>query len=321
MPPDRSSFNALNTSPSSIPEWMGSFTLSAPPNTDLWRKPPGRDTSTAPILYTVLRQALTSAEVTISADWELEWDQGGLVIFAGTPPGQVVTTSSQRVGLPRQAEPLATHREGDCSQDQWPCRQQRYQQEQEQQQQHNQDNQSYSQTRHRSTRHGQQRQEERSSISLHDSPPPAYNTSVPLSKWVKVGIEYRNGDCWATSVCATAEGADWAATSLPPTVARRRELCVRLERVGYALWLWYEVDSPAGRIGSSTTEWRKLREFTGFFYAVEDKAVRVGVWACRPAYLDTSVRTRDGRNNRRATRRSGNIDRNLYVHFEGLEIL
>ena len=299
MPPDRSSFNALNTSPSSIPEWMGSFTLSAPPNTDLWRKPPGRDTSTAPILYTVLRQALTSAEVTISADWELEWDQGGLVIFAGTPPGQVITTSSQQAGLPRQAEPLDTHQvEGFNWRDQ-----------------------PHLQMRHPCVRHGQQREEEQFSIPLESSPPPAYETSVPLSKWVKVGIEYRNGDCWVTSVCATAEGADWAATSLPPTVARRRELCVRLERVGYALWLWYEIDSPTGRNRTSTTEWRKLREFTGFFYAVEDKAVRVGVWACRPAYLDTSTRTRDGRYNRRAARRFGDINRNLYVHFEGLEIL
>ena len=315
MPPDRTSFNALNTNPSSIPEWMGSFTLSAPPNTDLWRKPPGRDTSTAPILYTVLRQALTSAEVTISADWELEWDQGGLVIFAGAPPGQVVSTSNQQLGLPRQPEPRATNQEQVHAQDQRPCHHLQYQQQQ--------NNERHPQCRWQfpSIRQGQQGQEERGRYPLSSSPPPAYNASNPLSKWVKVGMEYRNGECWATSVCATAEGADWAATSLPPTVARRRELCVRLERIGYALWLWYEVDSATTRHGAPATEWRKLREFTGFFYAVEDKAVRVGVWACRPAYLDTSVRARNGRTNRRAARRSANRDRNLNVHFEGLEIL
>ena len=305
MPPDRSSFNALNTNPSSIPEWMGSFALSAPPNTDLWRKPPGHDTSTAPILYTVLRQALTSAEVTISADWELEWDQGGLVIFAGTPPGQVVSTSSQQVGLPRQSELRFTNQEQEDAEGQRSY----HTQQQQQHWQHS-----------IVSREGQQGHEGYHAHS-NDPPPPSYNTSHILSKWVKVGIEYRNGECWATSVCATAEGADWAATSLPPSVTHRRELRVRLERIGYALWLWYEVDSPAVRHGAPATEWRKLREFTGFFYAVEDKAVRVGVWACRPAYLDAAVRARSGRSNRRAARRSANRGRNLIVHFEGLEII
>ena len=67
---------------------MGSFTLSAPPNTDLWRKTPPQDTHTAPILYKRLRNRFTSAEVTVCADWRLEWDQAGLVIFTGSPPGQ-----------------------------------------------------------------------------------------------------------------------------------------------------------------------------------------------------------------------------------------
>ncbi|KAF2763295.1 hypothetical protein EJ05DRAFT_33180 [Pseudovirgaria hyperparasitica] len=87
MPPDRSSFTALNIPSPQIPSWMGSFSLSAPPNTDLWRKPPAQNISTAPILFTSLRQPFIAAEVTVSADWELEWDQGGLVIFAGSPQG------------------------------------------------------------------------------------------------------------------------------------------------------------------------------------------------------------------------------------------
>jgi regulation of enolase protein 1 (concanavalin A-like superfamily) len=89
MPPDRSSFSALNLPPSfSLPICMDYFTLSAGPNTNLWRKPPNGDTSTAPMVFTSLRRPFVVAEVTISADWEMEWDQGGLVIFAGSAPGQ-----------------------------------------------------------------------------------------------------------------------------------------------------------------------------------------------------------------------------------------
>ncbi|KUL81340.1 hypothetical protein ZTR_10229 [Talaromyces verruculosus] len=87
MPPDRSSFTALNLpSTFSLPVCMDYFTLSAGPNTDLWRKPPNGDISTAPMVFTSLRQPFVVAEVTISADWEMEWDQGGLVIFAGDAP-------------------------------------------------------------------------------------------------------------------------------------------------------------------------------------------------------------------------------------------
>src|SRR5690349_9124253 len=93
MPPASSSFTPLNVSDDLVPEWLGSFTLAAPPNTDLWRKPPSGDVSTAPILYTALRNPFIAAEVTVSADWELEWDQGGLVIFAGTPPGHMASTT------------------------------------------------------------------------------------------------------------------------------------------------------------------------------------------------------------------------------------
>jgi hypothetical protein len=49
---------------------MEYFSLSAGPNTDLWRKPPDRDTATAPIVYTSLRQPFIIAEVTVTAeDW------------------------------------------------------------------------------------------------------------------------------------------------------------------------------------------------------------------------------------------------------------
>ncbi|KAI9869589.1 MAG: hypothetical protein M1830_005322, partial [Pleopsidium flavum] len=88
MPPSSQSFTALNSPcDPTLPESMDYFTLQAPPNTDLWRKPPAHDTCTSPILYTRLSHPFVAAEVTVSADWEMEWDQGGLVIFGGRPPG------------------------------------------------------------------------------------------------------------------------------------------------------------------------------------------------------------------------------------------
>ena len=87
MAPHSSSFKALNLPPSfTLPQDLECFTLPASPNTDLWRKPGETDISTAPILFTTLRNPFTLAEVTVNADWEMEWDQGGLVIFAGQVP-------------------------------------------------------------------------------------------------------------------------------------------------------------------------------------------------------------------------------------------
>ena len=262
MPPDRSCFTAVNLPQSSIPNWMGSFTLSAPPNTDLWRKPPCQDTVTAPILYTSLRHPFVTAEVTVSADWQLEWDQAGLVIFAGAPPGQA-------------RNPTPTTRTG-----------------------------------------GQTTTSSTQCLPPPYSPPPGAST-----KWVKVGLEYYNNACHATSVCASSEGADWAVTSLcggpGPGVMHsdRTDLKVKLERIGYALWLSYH----------DMNGWRKLREFTGFFYGVEDKSVRIGVWASRPANLPSSPhQTTGGRRTTSAagavSPTSGTADRNLCVDFEGLEI-
>ncbi|KAK9645234.1 hypothetical protein V6Z96_008086 [Aspergillus fumigatus] len=87
MPPCGSSFSTLNLpSTFSLPECMEYFTLTAGPNTDLWRKPPNGDTATAPIVFTSLRNPFVVAEVTVSADWEMESDQGGIVVFAGAAP-------------------------------------------------------------------------------------------------------------------------------------------------------------------------------------------------------------------------------------------
>ena len=65
--------------------------------------------------------------------------------------------------------------------------------------------------------------------------------------------------------------------------------------------------------------WKKLREVTWFFWGVEDKAVRVGVYASRPANFGISVFERRGLNGGIG----GGVNsgaRNLCVDFEGLEI-
>ncbi|KAF1972407.1 hypothetical protein BU23DRAFT_569191 [Bimuria novae-zelandiae CBS 107.79] len=255
MPPDSSSFTALNCPPdSALPEHMGSFSLAAPPNTDLWRKPPSRDTSTAPILYTALRNPFIAAEVTVAAEWELEWDQGGLVIFAGAPPGRVATATSREgssnspSSSPSPASsnsaPAPTHPATPAP---------------------------------TSQNAGQHPGPGAAAAAVPQSQaPPAYMPPAPASKWVKVGLEFCNGACHATSVVATSDGADWARAD----IVRRPQLRVKIERIGCALWVWYE-DGLAG--------WKKLREVTWFFWGVEDKAVRVGVYASRPANFGMSM--------------------------------
>ncbi|CAG7954305.1 unnamed protein product [Penicillium olsonii] len=214
MPPNGSSFETLNLPPTfELPQCMEYFTLRAGPNTDLWRKPPNGDTSTAPIVFTSLRQPFVVAEVTVSADWEMEWDQGGLVIFAGAAPQSFsdLDEPARFRGAPR-----------------FPC------------------------------------------------------------KWVKAGMEFSSGTVNASSVSATADGADWCLSPLGSTNVAIQSLRIKLERVGHALWIWYQVPSALpytstpGAVGST---WKKLREVTWFFYGVEDKFVHVGVYASRPTSL------------------------------------
>ncbi|KAF2657250.1 hypothetical protein K491DRAFT_655131 [Lophiostoma macrostomum CBS 122681] len=282
MPPDSSSFTALNVPHDAVPEWMGSFTLAASPNTDLWRKPPSRDTSTAPILYTALRNPFIAAEVTVSADWELEWDQGGLVIFAGAPPGRIASTTAETTSnVATSPPPTGSITSASTNPSPSPAGP------------NSSAALSAGQQSGAVTQGGPRR-----------APPPPYVAPAPASKWVKVGLEFCNNACHATSVCATSDGADWALSALPPHHARRLDLRVKIERIGYALWVWYE-DEVSG--------WKKLREVTYFFWGVEDKAVRVGVYASRPANFGTTI----------YERRNGGpsvTQRNLCVDFEGLEI-
>ncbi|KAL1973182.1 hypothetical protein VTN31DRAFT_6724 [Thermomyces dupontii] len=251
MPPDPSCFTGLNLPQSfTFPTTMEDFTLSAGPNTDLWRKPPNGDTSTAPIIFTSLQRRFVVAEVTISADWEMESDQGGLVIFAGPVPTQSIPSDTAS----------------------------RY----------------------------------RSSLG-----------SAPTCKWVKAGMEFASGTVNASSVTATPDGADWCGfpLALPNRHTNILSLRIKLERVGHALWIWYQVPSLAphahtpGAVGST---WKKLREVTWFFYGVEDKCVHVGVYASRPTNLsrtDTMWQAMHGLRIDDSTR--GN---ELVVNFEDLEI-
>ncbi|KIW02402.1 uncharacterized protein PV09_06222 [Verruconis gallopava] len=219
--PSRACFQVLNLPEDAIPESMTAFELYAPPCTDLWRKPPAADTATAPILFTCLRFPFVSAEVTVSAEWRLEWDQAGLVIFAGTPPG-LVTGASHQGTSPNPPENA-------------------------------------------------------------DGTPPTYPQEPPASKWAKVGLEFCNNACHASSVCAISDGADWTTTALSPAQAARGELKVKLERIGDALWIYYEDENGS---------WKKMREVTWFFYGVENKSVRVGVYASRPASFPPSLHER-----------------------------
>ncbi|KIW30763.1 uncharacterized protein PV07_02465 [Cladophialophora immunda] len=62
------------------------FSLRAPPNTSIWRKPSASDDTSAPMILKRLRQSFILAEVTVSADFAREFDQAGIVIFAGSLP-------------------------------------------------------------------------------------------------------------------------------------------------------------------------------------------------------------------------------------------
>lgn len=321
MPPSSRSFTAINSpSESNLPERMDYFTLRAPPNTDLWRKPPSHDTCTSPILYTRLSHPFVAAEVTVSADWEMEWDQAGLVIFGGRPPNSAAgaipdsrrtrraptapsTTIAPSLTSSASTDSTSTLSEGDDA-----------------------------------------------AAPELDAPPPYPHPlpAAPTPKWVKAGLEFINGLPHASSVSATSDGADWAMSPLPTTQPGRTaaspyhpnfsSLRIKLERIGYALWIWFcadddrlrEADSPDGlpHAGCGPQGWRKLREVTWFFWGVEDKCVRVGVYASRPANFGISRWERV-----HGIRRAGfggtavatagedeGSGRGLEVEFEGLEI-
>ena len=64
--------------PSPLPE---TFNLTAPPGTDIWRKPPATVSYNAPILYSEFAlDAFNRASVNINGAWTTLFDQGGLVL-------------------------------------------------------------------------------------------------------------------------------------------------------------------------------------------------------------------------------------------------
>lgn len=85
-----SRFELLNTPPDfehleEAPEY---FSLTALSNTRLSRKSLVEDDLTAPMVLHRKRQLFTLAEVTVSVDFRVHWDQGGLAIFLGGHPAQ-----------------------------------------------------------------------------------------------------------------------------------------------------------------------------------------------------------------------------------------
>ena len=68
------------------------ITIRAPPKTDFWRHPPDIDVDNAPtrlISTPVNIHKFHSARVTVSANWNTLYDQGGLILFI---PGEDTTT-------------------------------------------------------------------------------------------------------------------------------------------------------------------------------------------------------------------------------------
>jgi hypothetical protein len=147
-------------------------------------------------------------------------------------------------------------------------------------------------------------------------------------------MEFSSGCVNASSVSATADGADWC---LSPLVSAGtgmgmrtgittgiQSLRIKLERVGFALWIWYQVTSASpyalspGAVGST---WKKLREVTWFFYGVEDKLVHVGVYASRPAGLSRGETMWDAMHGMTLdSSLSAGPGDGLVVEFEDLEI-
>lgn len=62
--------------------------LTAPPNSTLWRKPAAGDNVTAPMILTRCTQPFILAEVTVTVEVDVEWDQAGLAIFVGMDPSE-----------------------------------------------------------------------------------------------------------------------------------------------------------------------------------------------------------------------------------------
>ena len=72
------------------------FSITAPSNSSLWRKPSSGDHVSAPMILTKLREPFILAEVTVTTEMDVEWDQAGLVLFAGMSTNQTISTPQRR---------------------------------------------------------------------------------------------------------------------------------------------------------------------------------------------------------------------------------
>ncbi|CZT15991.1 uncharacterized protein RCC_01831 [Ramularia collo-cygni] len=65
----------------SVPKDTDSFTITAPPKTDIWRPADDDDVFNAPMIYQRIKASdFKKIEATMWAPWKTQYDQGGLVI-------------------------------------------------------------------------------------------------------------------------------------------------------------------------------------------------------------------------------------------------
>lgn len=68
-------------------DFSNPFSITCPPRTDIWNKPPETFSFNAPIIYQEFPNltSFKSASVTVSAAWREKYDQGGLCIVISDP--------------------------------------------------------------------------------------------------------------------------------------------------------------------------------------------------------------------------------------------
>jgi regulation of enolase protein 1 (concanavalin A-like superfamily) len=95
-----STLTALNLPHKSVSS-SGTITIDAAPGTDLWRKPPSTVSTNAPA-YVASRPISTfrRAQVTVSAQWDRLYDQGGLVfLLPGADKGPIAFDAWVKTGI------------------------------------------------------------------------------------------------------------------------------------------------------------------------------------------------------------------------------
>ncbi|EGE04298.1 hypothetical protein TMEN_9043 [Trichophyton mentagrophytes] len=287
MPPNPSTFTALNVpSGYTLPESLEYFSLAARPDTDLWRKPPDRETSTAPILYTSLQRPFVLAEVTVTADWEMEWDQGGLVIFSGPPPGpRLIQPNNSNELVPTTVINLDNSNNSveAGEQQQQPPQPPPYP--------------DFNLGQGKWVKAGL----EFSAGTVNAS---SVSATSDGADWCLSPLAPPNQPTSITSLRIKLERIGhslWVWYQIPPSS--------------------FSTDQESSHSpGSAAQSWRKLREVTWFFWGVEDKSVHIGVYACRPANISISSTMWAARNGGQYFHDNSPSPNSLVVDFEDLEI-